>query len=68
MFFIEDKCKGRMTEIIENCIFHNMFIPVVLVNILHIGILKEECYKNSSCNKLFTGIFCNSYLFVRQRV
>ena len=32
-------------KIIENCIFHNMFITVALVNLLHIRILRKECYK-----------------------
>ena len=33
------------TEIIGNCIFYNMLILVVLANLLHIEMLRKECYK-----------------------
>ena len=48
--------------------FFHMFIPVSLVNLLHIGILRKEC--NKLCLAVincFTGIFSNLYLCVRQR-
>ena len=45
-----------------------MFISVVLVNFLLIGILRKECFKKFlAVINCFTGIFCNLYLFVRQR-
>ena len=45
-----------------------MFIPVVLVNLVHIGILRKECYKYFlAVINCFTGIFCYLYLYVRQR-
>ena len=45
-----------------------MIISDRLVKLLHIGILRKECYQIiSSCNKLFYWMFSNLYLYVRQR-
>ena len=45
-----------------------MFIPVVLVNLVNIGILRKECYKIFlAVINCFTGIFCYLHLYVRQR-
>ena len=45
-----------------------MFIPVSLVNLLHIAILRKECNKYFlAVINCFTGIFSNLYLYVRQR-
>lgn len=55
-------------EIIENCIFHNMLIPAVLVHLSYTGIIRK------GCNKLFlvviiclTSIFSVFYLFIGHR-
>ena len=45
-----------------------MFIPVGLVNLLHIGTLRKECNKLLlAVINCFTGIFRILYLYVRQR-
>ena len=45
-----------------------MFFPVALVNILHIRILRKECYEQFlAVINCFTGIFSNLYVYVRQR-
>lgn len=45
-------------EIIENCIFHNMLIPAVLVHLSYTGIIRK------GCNKLFlVVIICLTSIF-----
>ena len=55
-------------KLLRIAFFHNIFIAVVLVNLLPIGILRKESYEQFlAVINCFSAIFCYLYLYIRQR-